>query len=111
MREYENVFVDSQTRLHLSLAMFRQSCRELVRDLPDGQTRDLVDLRKGWDDAELKSKLERRLGDDYGVYRMSIRQLNKRIDRLRQKLRLQEDLTVKNHSGVFQLYLRVRCHS
>lgn len=102
MREYENVFVDSQTRLHLSVAIFQQSCRELVKDLPDSQTRDLVDLRKdvvdlrkGWDDPELQAKLEARLGADFAVYKMSVRQLNKRINLLRRKLRLNEDITVR----------------
>jgi hypothetical protein len=102
MREYENVFVDSQTRLHLSVAIFQQSCRELVKDLPDSQTRDLVDLRKdlvelrhGWDDPELKANLEARLGANFAVYKMSVCQLNKRIGLLRRKLRLSEDITVR----------------
>src|SRR6266567_4089760 len=95
MKEYENVFLDSQSRLVLSMAVFRRSCRELVQDLPDKQVRDLVDLRKGWDDPELTEKLQRRLGEDFEIYRGSVRLLNKKIDLLRRKLKLQENLMVK----------------
>jgi hypothetical protein len=49
MEQYENVFIDSKSCLDSGIFMFRLSCRELVRDLPDKQIRDLVDLRQGWD--------------------------------------------------------------
>ncbi|KAF2672437.1 hypothetical protein BT63DRAFT_422895 [Microthyrium microscopicum] len=93
MIEFENTFLDSQSRLLLSLAIFQQSCRELVQDLPDSQVRDLMDLRNGWDDPELKIILARKLGKDFEVYRMSVKLLNKRIGLLRKKLKLREDLT------------------
>lgn len=53
MREYETVFIDSQSRLILSIAIVQQSCKELLRDLPNKQVSDLLDRRKGWDDPKL----------------------------------------------------------
>ncbi|KAL1630613.1 hypothetical protein SLS54_000484 [Diplodia seriata] len=94
MCEYEHVFLTSQSRLVLSIATFRQSCRELLQDLPDDKIRELVDLREGWDDEEVKAVLRRRLAGDYGTYRVFVRQLNKRIDLLCRKLKLRDDLTV-----------------
>jgi hypothetical protein len=103
MKEYENVFVDSQLRLCLSVTMFERSCRELLQDLPDKQIHDLVNLRKGWDDPDLMEKLRRRLGKDFEIYRLSVTQLNKRIEILRQKLKLREDLTVRYPSAEITL--------
>jgi hypothetical protein len=104
MKEYENVFLDSQTRLLLSIVMFRRSCRDLVQGLPDTKIRELVDLRMGWDDKELREKLEWRLQGDFGIYMISVRQLNKRIDLLRRKLKLREDLTVSQPSKSINLH-------
>lgn len=94
MEQYENVFFDSKSCLDFSIFMFQLSCRELVRDLPDKQIRDLVDLRQGWDDMELTEKLQRRLGEKYGKYRVLVRKLNKEIRLLQRKLKLREDLSV-----------------
>lgn len=94
MKEYENVFFDSYLRLRMGIILFQRSCRELVQDLPDKQIRDLVDLGTGWDDPELKETLQRRLGQNFEVYRASVKQLNKRINLVGKKLRLQEDRKV-----------------
>ncbi|KAL0261611.1 hypothetical protein SLS55_003041 [Diplodia seriata] len=94
MCEYEHIFLTSQSRLVLSIATFRQSCRELLQDLPDDKIRELVDLRQGWDNEEVKAVLRRRLAEDYGTYRVFVRQLNKRIDLLCRKLKLRDDLSV-----------------
>ena len=94
MREYENVFLDSHSHLVLSIATFRQSCRELLQALPDDRIRELVNTREGWEKEDVNEILRRRLGEDYAVYRVSVKQLNKRIDLLRRKLKLRTDLTV-----------------
>ncbi|KAL1644140.1 hypothetical protein SLS58_004420 [Diplodia intermedia] len=94
MCEYEYVFLTSQSRLVLSIAIFRQSCRELLQDLPDDEIRELVDLREGWGNEEVKAVLRRRLAGDDGSYRVFVRQLNKRIDLLCRKLKLRDDLSV-----------------
>jgi hypothetical protein len=75
--------------------MFERSCRELLRDLPDKQIHSLVNLWKGWDDPDLAEKLRRRLGKDFEIYRLSVMQLNKRIEVLQKGLKLREDLTVR----------------
>jgi hypothetical protein len=94
MKNYENVFLDSVTRLLVSIAMFQRSCQELVQDLPDTEVRELIDLRTGWDNEQLRGKLKLQLKGNFGIYMLSVRQLNKRIDLLRKKLKLREDLTV-----------------
>ena len=95
MEQYENVFFDSKSGLDFGIFMFKLSCRELIRDLPDKQIRDLVDLRQGWDDLELTEKLQRRLGEKYGKYRVLVRKLNKEIRLLQRKLKLREELSVR----------------
>lgn len=95
MKKYENLFIDNSQTLLLSMAIFHQSCRTLLQDLPDKQIRDLLDLRSGWDKLELEEKLEPRLGEDFMIYKASVRQLNKKVEKLRTKLKLGEDLTVR----------------
>ena len=94
MEEYENVFIDSQSQLRLSMVWFQQSCRELVRDLPDKLIRKLMEFQEGWGDKELREKLHQRLGDNFKIYRVSVRRLNKKIQLLRRKLKLPEDQMV-----------------
>lgn len=107
MREYETVFIDSQSRLILSIAIVQQSCKELLRDLPNKQVSDLLDRRKGWDDPKLAEvgTLQRRLGERSALYRISIVRLNGRVDLLRKKLKLREDLTVGYLSSEITLNL------
>jgi len=105
MKNYENVFLDSQTRLLVSIAMFRRSCQELVQDLPDTKVRELVELRTGWDSEELRDKLKWRLKEDFGIYMMSVKQLNKKIDLLRRKLKLREDLSVSGPLRFSSLFI------
>lgn len=104
MRDYETVFIDSQSRLILSIAIVQQSCKELLRDLPNKQVSDLLDRRKGWDDTEVGT-LQRRLGERSELYRISIVRLNGRVDLLRKKLKLREDLTVGYLSSEITLNL------
>lgn len=77
MTKHESVFLDMQVSLGTSVAIFEQSSEELLRGLmlPDSQLRDLVDNHKGWDDKDLDEKLRHRLGKDYAVYKLSVKQL------------------------------------
>lgn len=85
MIKYESVFFDMQVSLAMNVAIFEQSCEELLRGLmlPDNQFCELVDRHKGWDDKELDEKLRYRLGKDYPMYKLSVKQLGKRLDLLR----------------------------
>ncbi|EON64792.1 hypothetical protein W97_04025 [Coniosporium apollinis CBS 100218] len=96
---YKYVFDDIHISLVGSVTIFRQSCEQLLRGLmlPETQLRDLIDMRQGWDDPALDEKLRRRLGNrDHKIYGLSVKQLGKKIDQLKEKLELRDDLSVGN---------------
>jgi hypothetical protein len=49
---------------------------------------------KAWDSDELGKELRNRLGDSYEPYKSAVEKLNKRIDLLRRKLDLNDDMQV-----------------
>lgn len=97
MVKYENVFLDLQVQLMLSMTLFRQTCELLLRGLalPDAQFRDLVEYHKGWDNSELAEALRQRLGnEDFGAFQKALERVHERLVLMGKKLRLRDDLTV-----------------
>ncbi|KAK0647417.1 hypothetical protein DIS24_g7785 [Lasiodiplodia hormozganensis] len=96
MVKYENVFLDLQVQLMVSMSLFRQTCELLLRGLalPDAQFRDLVEHNIGWESSDLAEALRRRLGnEDFGTFHKALQRVQKRLALMARKLRLQDDLT------------------
>lgn len=96
MFHYEEIFLDIVVDLATSQARFKQSCEELLQGLllPDSQFLDLVESLNGWEDRELETKLKHRLDEDFVVYKLKVKRLQRKVDLLRRKLRLGDDFEV-----------------
>lgn len=91
MGEYANVFINSHIVLELNMRIFEEYCRRMIQDLPDIQVRRLMDSQKGWDDPEIHIQLRQQLGKDSAEFVATIKQMKKRIELLRKKLKLQAE--------------------
>jgi hypothetical protein len=98
MQKYEAVFEYLHASLVTSLAIYRNSCEELLSplSLPDSQLFDLLDRidYDCWADPVLDASFRDRLGKCYLPFKSSVKQLNKKIGLLGRKLKLEEDLRV-----------------
>ncbi|KAF8531431.1 hypothetical protein BDD12DRAFT_800092 [Trichophaea hybrida] len=95
MREYESVFENLLTAFDTGLAIYRNSCEELLSplSLPDNKFNDLLENRSdAWEDSELEMSLKERLGRDYRTYKCAIRRLDKKIILFGEKLKLGKDM-------------------
>ncbi|KAH0543123.1 hypothetical protein FGG08_002549 [Glutinoglossum americanum] len=96
MKDYESVFENLHTSFITGLSIYRDSCEQLLSPLmlPDNKFYELLEKPEGnaWKDAELGESLHERLGSDYGPYRSSIKQLNKKIILFSKKLKLDDDM-------------------
>jgi hypothetical protein len=98
MNNYETVFETLHTSFITNLSIFRNSCEELLNPLtlPNNKLQELLEDHNGsvWEDAVLGEKLRGRLGDDYVLYKTSVRQLNKKINLFGRKLKLLDNMRV-----------------
>lgn len=98
MNDYENVFENLHTSFVTNLAIYRNSCEELLSPLIllDNDLNELLDKRgaKLWEDAKLGESLRERLGDSYTPYKSSVKQLDRRIKLFCKKLKLEDDMRV-----------------
>jgi hypothetical protein len=103
---YECVFDCLHASLVTSLANYRNCCEELLSPfaLPDTQLDDLfkkVD-ESSWADSDLDSLVRERLHNNYLPFKLSVKQLNKKIILLARKLKLDKDFRVcRSHGNVF----------
>ena len=102
MHKYEGVFEYLHASLVTSLAIYRNSCEELLSplSLPDSQLFDLLEKIDdvSWSDPSLDTGVRTRLGTSYLPFKSSVKQLNKKIKLLGRKLKLEEDLRVSTYS-------------
>jgi hypothetical protein len=98
MKAYESVLETMIADFITSSAIYRNSCEELLSPLmlPDAKFYELLNdpKSKTWDSDELGKELRNRLGDSYEPYKLAVEKLNKRIDLLRRKLDLNDDMQV-----------------
>lgn len=98
MRDYEDVFNDIQSQFGASVSIYMNSCYQLLGplNLPDQQVIQLLEQRRkaAWSDAQLRRAIESRLGPNYKAYVSLMEKLNKRIELLCKKLKLNDDLKV-----------------
>ncbi|KAF2242297.1 hypothetical protein BU26DRAFT_584494 [Trematosphaeria pertusa] len=96
MRDYEDVFNDIQSQFGASVSIYMNSCYQLLGplNLPDQQVIQLLEQRRkaAWSDAQLRRAIESRLGPNYKAYVSLMEKLNKRIELLCKKLKLNDDL-------------------
>ncbi|KAF1985809.1 hypothetical protein K402DRAFT_454804 [Aulographum hederae CBS 113979] len=96
MKEYECVFSDIQTSFVASVAIFQNSCYQLLGplNLSDQQMSDLLLQRstEAWEAPSLQNDLEKRLGPHYKIYSSLVGKLNRRILLFCKKLKLNDDL-------------------
>ncbi|KAI9690191.1 MAG: hypothetical protein M1822_009152 [Bathelium mastoideum] len=82
MKEYEYVFSDIHTSFAASVAIFQNSCYQLLGplNLSDQKMNDLLVQRstEAWKAPTLQNNLEKRLGPNYTIYPLLISKLNKR---------------------------------
>lgn len=99
MKEYECVFSDIQTSFIASIAIFSNSCYQLLGplNLSDQQMNDLLVQRStnAWKAPTLQKDLEKRLGPNYRIYPTLISKLNRRILLFCKKLKLNDDLKAR----------------
>jgi hypothetical protein len=98
MKAYESVLEMMIADFTTSSVIYRNSCEELLSPLmlPDVKFYELLNdpKSKAWDSDELGKELRNRLGDSYEPYKSAVEKLNKRIDLLRRKLDLNDDMQV-----------------
>jgi hypothetical protein len=98
MREYESVFENLLTAFGTGLAIYKNSCEELLSplSLPDNTFNDLLENRNSdaWENPQLEVSLKERLGRDYGTYKRAVKGLDKNIILFRKKLKLGDDMRV-----------------
>jgi hypothetical protein len=101
MKEYECVFSDIQTSFTASVAIFSNSCYQLLGplNLSDQQMNDLLMQRsaEAWEAPALQKDLAKRLGPHYKIYPSLVSKLNRRILLFCKKLKLDEDLKAQSH--------------
>ncbi|KAL9101607.1 MAG: hypothetical protein Q9163_003146 [Psora crenata] len=102
MKNYDYVFSDIRTSFNASVAIFQNSCYQLLGplNLSDQQMNDLLVLRstEAWKAPALQNDLEKRLGSNYNIYPSLINKLNKRILLFCEKLKLNNDLKARSHT-------------
>ncbi|ORY17089.1 hypothetical protein BCR34DRAFT_583855 [Clohesyomyces aquaticus] len=96
MQKYQEVFEYLHASFVTSLAIYRNTCEELLSPLAlsDAHLYKLleeVDTRS-WDDAILDANLRNRLGTSHLPFKSSLRQINKKIRKFADKLRLDSNL-------------------
>jgi hypothetical protein len=98
MRDFECVFDDFHTQLETSVAIYMNSCYQLLGplNLPDDQLSELLGhpKKEAWSDPNLRAALENRLGNNYKVYVSAVEKLNKRISLFCRKLKLDDNMKV-----------------
>ncbi|KAF2468960.1 uncharacterized protein BDR25DRAFT_344152 [Lindgomyces ingoldianus] len=96
MQKYGEVFEYLHASFVTSLAIYRNTCEELLSPLalPDSQLYDLLEKieEHSWEDATLDASLRGRLGPNYLPFKSSLRQIHKKIKLFGHKLRLDSDL-------------------
>ncbi len=96
MMQYECVFSDISVSFAASVAIFSNSCYQLLNplNLPDQRLSELLIERKpgAWSDKQLHQELKQRLGTNCKIYLSLIEKLNKRILLFCKKLKLDDKL-------------------
>jgi len=96
MKEYEQVFDETLASFRVSVAIFVDSCYELLGplNLPDQQMNSLLEKRStdAWKDSQLQSDIEKRMGSNYHVYLQLLDKLYRRILLFCNKLKLNDNL-------------------
>lgn len=102
MKQYDCVFSDIQTSFTTSVAIFQNSCYQLLGplNLSDQQMNDLLVQRstEAWKAPTLQNDLEKSLGPNYMIYPLLISKLNQKILLFCKKLKLNDDLKARSHT-------------
>lgn len=100
MVQYVEVVENILASVSTNLFIYRQSCEVLLQRLilPENILDELLNSSSStaWADEKLAEQLKRQFGPnaEYEVYRRSVLRLNKRIEKLRSKLDLNEHFQV-----------------
>ncbi|KAF5228882.1 hypothetical protein FAUST_10784 [Fusarium austroamericanum] len=101
MVQYVEVVENILTSISTTLSIYRQSCEILLQGLilPENILDELLNSSgsTAWADKQLVEQLKKQFGPhrEYKVYRAAVVRLNKRIEKLRSKLDLDEDFQPK----------------
>jgi hypothetical protein len=101
MQDYEAGFRELHSSFEMSWMLYRLACEQLLLPLaiPRRDFEELIDAPGSdkWRDSFLHEKLKIRLGPAYEPYRNATTELHRKVDKLRRKLKLNEDYLVSNH--------------
>lgn len=106
MHDYEDVIDTLSTSLTTSFTIYRSSCEELLGPLmlADNVLTDLLESRgNNWSDKAICEALIERLGDMYYPYKRAVTLLHKRINKLKEKLDLNDNMKVSVLQRVEQI--------
>lgn len=106
MVQYVEVVNNILVSVSTDLAIYRQSCEAVLRRLilPENILDELLHKRssRAWEDEGLAVQIKKQFGSssEYNTYLQAVVRLNKRIDKLRSKLELDENFQVSSHHCV-----------
>jgi hypothetical protein len=95
---YEQAFRDLLTKFEVAWTLYRAACEHLLRQLPISN-QDFDDLLENpqsgkWQEDHLDKKLRSLLSTSYVPYKNSTESLHRKMEKLRKKLKLNEDYLV-----------------
>jgi hypothetical protein len=98
MQNYEARFRELHSSFEMSWTLYRFACEQLLLPLaiPRQDFEELIDdpYSDKWRDPFLYEKIKSRLGSAYEPYRNATTELHKKVDKLRRKLKLNDDYLV-----------------
>jgi hypothetical protein len=98
MQDYEAGFRELHSSFEMSWTLYRHTCEQLLLPLaiPRQDFDELIDAPDSdkWRDPFLHEKLKIRLGSAYEPYRNATSELHRKVDKLRRKLKLNDDYLV-----------------
>jgi hypothetical protein len=91
MQNYEARFRELHSSFEMSWTLYRFACEQLLLPLAIPRQDPYSDK---WRDPFLYEKIKSRLGSAYEPYRNATTELHKKVDKLRRKLKLNDDYLV-----------------
>lgn len=95
---YEQQFEELHARFEFAWTMYFASCQRLLSPIAvsSQQSKELVEhpTSDRWKDPSLDLELRKRLGVAYEPYLIATRTLHKRVEKLKKKLKLNDDYLV-----------------
>jgi hypothetical protein len=98
MQDYEAGFRELHSSFEMSWTLYRLACEQLLLPLaiPTQDFDELIEIPHSdkWKSPFLHEKLKTRLGSAYEPYWNATTELHKKVDKLRRKLKLNDDYLV-----------------